>query len=177
MIAIDQRANYQTNARELVLKLASRLDEGHICPRNQICRRIKGILAEKIKQGSITDRWIENSLPPDYKRSYHKSEVTSLSEREKNLLLADNCGKTTVDMDSPNGLNTESLSLQQLQPPSPKIHTAVQLGGGENSVTVYRDNFEEICFAQQNSNSYFSIIFRSGDNSFIRAEPDISENI
>lgn len=54
---IDQIVTNQTNARKLILELARRLDEGHICERNQICRRIKDTLKDKIKQGHITGKW------------------------------------------------------------------------------------------------------------------------
>src|SRR5919108_1245394 len=82
---IDQIVTNQTNARKLILELAKRLDEGHKYERNQICRRIKDILKDKIRQGHITDKWIEDCLPAEYKRKYTKSEVTSLSKKAKRL--------------------------------------------------------------------------------------------
>src|SRR5918995_35359 len=91
---IGQIITNQTNARKLILELARRLDEGHRCERNQICRRIKDILKDKIRQGHITDKWIEDCLPAEYKRKYTKSEVTSLSKVKKlQEMVVDNSGK------------------------------------------------------------------------------------
>ena len=52
-----------------------------LCERNQISRTIKKILKDKIKEGKVTEKWIEECLPPEYKRHYTKSEVSSLSKQ------------------------------------------------------------------------------------------------
>jgi hypothetical protein len=72
-----------TNAKSLILELARRLDETRRCEQSQICRKIKEILQDKIKDGKITEKWIEGCLPQEYKRKYAKSEVTSLSKQAK----------------------------------------------------------------------------------------------
>jgi hypothetical protein len=51
--------------------------------KSQICRKIKEILQDKIKDGKITEKWIEGCLPQEYKRKYSKSELTSLSKQVK----------------------------------------------------------------------------------------------
>jgi hypothetical protein len=192
---IDQIVTNQTNARKLILELARRLDEGHMCERNQICRRIKDILKDKIRQGHITDKWIEDCLPAEYKRKYTKSEVTSLSKKAKKLqeMVVDNSGKVHAELISPNDLQKEQsenirygdeggsprcseLEEEALRKAS-KISTAEQLANNEIKVTISKDKYEEIQFAMQNSDASFYIVINSANQSFVRAEPDISELI
>ena len=49
----------------------------------RVCLKIKELLRDKITEGKITKRWIEEGLPSDYKRRYIKSEVSFLSENGK----------------------------------------------------------------------------------------------
>jgi hypothetical protein len=82
-IVIDELDTNFTNAKSLILELARRFDETRRCEQSQICRKIKEILQDKIKDGKITEKWIEGCLPQEYKRKYAKSEVTSLSKQAK----------------------------------------------------------------------------------------------
>jgi hypothetical protein len=82
-IVIDQLDMNFANAKSLILELARRLDETKRCEQSQICRIIKEILRDKIKEGKITEKWIEECLPQEYKRRYAKSEVSSLSKQAK----------------------------------------------------------------------------------------------
>ena len=82
-IVIDQLDMNFANAKSLILELARRLDETKRCEQSQICRKIKEILQDKIKDGKITEKWIEGCLPQEYKRKYAKSEVSSLSKQAK----------------------------------------------------------------------------------------------
>jgi hypothetical protein len=82
-IVIDQLDMNFDNAKSLILELARRFDETKRCEQSQICRKIKEILQDKIKDGKITEKWIEGCLPQEYKRKYAKSEVTSLSKQAK----------------------------------------------------------------------------------------------
>jgi hypothetical protein len=82
-IVIDQLHMNFANAKNLILELARRLDETKRCEQNQICREVKEILEDKIKEGKITEKWIEACLPPEYKRRYAKSEVSSLSKAKR----------------------------------------------------------------------------------------------
>ena len=69
---------------ELILELARRLNEEKSCEQNKISQIIKEILKDKIKEGKITAKWIEECLPSEYKRKYTiKSEQSSLSKRKK----------------------------------------------------------------------------------------------
>jgi hypothetical protein len=67
------------------LELARLLDETKECKQSQICTKIKEMLADKIKEGKITKKWIERCLPPEYRRRYVKSEQSSLSGKAKKL--------------------------------------------------------------------------------------------
>jgi hypothetical protein len=82
-VVIDQLDMNFANAKNLILALATRLDETRRCEQSQICRKIKEILQDKIKDGKITEKWIEGCLPQEYKRKYAKSELTSLSKQAK----------------------------------------------------------------------------------------------
>ncbi len=192
--AIDRIVTNQTNARKLILELARRSDEGHICERNQICRRIKDILKDKIKQGHITDKWIEDCLPVEYKRKYTKSEVTSLSKKAKKLqeMVVDNSGKVHAELVSPNGLQKEQSDntrygeeggcprcsqLEEALRKASKISTAEQLAEREIKVTISKDKYKEIKSAIRLSRDSFYIVFDSANRTFVRAEPDISKFI
>ena len=80
---IDELHMNCDNAKNLVLELARRFDETKRYEQSQICRKIKEILQDKIKDGKITEKWIEACLPPEYKRKYAKSEFSSLSKKAK----------------------------------------------------------------------------------------------
>jgi hypothetical protein len=82
-ITIDQLAINFNIAKNLILELARRFDETKRCEQSQICRKIKEILQDKINEGKITAKWIEECLPQGYKRRYTKSEVTSLLKQPK----------------------------------------------------------------------------------------------
>lgn len=73
---------YNFKSQELIIKIAKRLDEGSLCERSKISQVIKKILKDKIQEGKITKKWIEECLPRDYKRKYIiKSELNSLSSK------------------------------------------------------------------------------------------------
>jgi hypothetical protein len=80
---VDQIDSDFKQARELILEIARQLDERKLCKRNQISRTIKKILKDKIQQGKVTEKWIEECLAPEYKRQYAKSEPSSLSKQQQ----------------------------------------------------------------------------------------------
>ena len=97
---VDQIDRDFKKAKDLVTEIARRLDEGRFCERGHISRRIKEMLQEKIKEGKITSKWIEDCLPHEYKRKYtSKSEVSSLSENnddtKKDEILIDTYGQSS----------------------------------------------------------------------------------
>lgn len=80
---IDVLHLHTNSLKGSILDLARYYDETKIYERNQICRKIKKKLQDKIKEGKITEKWIEDSLPHEYKRKYTKSEVSSVSNENK----------------------------------------------------------------------------------------------
>src|SRR5919199_6010007 len=66
--SIDQLAVNFNSVKNLILELAKLFDETKICEQSQICRKIKEILQDKIKENKITEKWIEECLPQEYKR-------------------------------------------------------------------------------------------------------------
>ena len=82
-VVVDQIDSNFKQARELILEIARQLDEGELCERNQISRTIKKILKDKIQEGKVTEKWIEECLDPEYKRQYTKSEPSSLSKQQR----------------------------------------------------------------------------------------------
>lgn len=141
-------------------------------------------------------------LPANYKRKYNKSEVTSLSKKAKKLqeMVVDNSGKVRAELVSPNGSDTENArllekeqsenitygeegecprcsELEEALRKASKMSTAEQLAKSEIKVTISKDKYEEIQFAMQYSDASFYIVLNSANQSFVRAEPDISELI
>jgi uncharacterized protein YnzC (UPF0291/DUF896 family) len=69
------------------------------------------MLADKIKEGKITKKWIEHCLPQEYRRRYVKSEQSSLSGKAKNLekiIIVDNEGKT-IAVEEPSTYNSSTI--------------------------------------------------------------------
>ena len=91
-VVIDERDKNFADAKSLILELARHLDETRQCEGTQICRKIKEMLKDKINEGKITGKWIEECLPQEYKRKYAKSELSSLSRNAKKVgkILVDN---------------------------------------------------------------------------------------
>ena len=73
-IAVDQMHLGLTKAKELILETARQLDEEHVEERAKICKKIKEILKDKIQEGKISEGWIEECLPREYKRKYARTE-------------------------------------------------------------------------------------------------------
>jgi hypothetical protein len=63
-----------TKAKELILETARQLDEEHVEEQDKICKKIKEILKDKIQEGKISEGWIQECLPREYKRKYTKIE-------------------------------------------------------------------------------------------------------
>lgn len=77
---IDRLHSHFEKVKDQILEVARILDESKQCERSSISRKIKELLQDKIKEGKITPKWIEECLPQEYKRKYIKSEQSSLSE-------------------------------------------------------------------------------------------------
>jgi hypothetical protein len=96
-VIIDQLGMHFDKTKNLISELARQLDEAKQCKQSQICRKIKDLLEDKIKEGKISEKWIEECLPQEYKRKYTKSEVSSLSKQGKE-------DRTTTGQEMENGL-------------------------------------------------------------------------
>ena len=109
---IDELDRNFASAKSLILELARLLDETKECKQSQICAKIKEMLADKIKEGKITKKWIERCLPQEYRRRYAKNEQSSLSVKAKNLekiMIVDNKGKTIAGEEEPSTYNSSTI--------------------------------------------------------------------
>ena len=132
--AIDERDKNFADAKSLILELARHLDETRQCEETQICRKIKEMLADKIKDSKITGKWIEECLPQEYKRKYAKSELSSLSGNAKKVgkILVDNGGKTLAESSS-----YESSNIENIAHIAHSAHTQTQ--GKDRNQTLQKD--------------------------------------
>ena len=117
-LLIDDYHGYVCKAKELILEIAKRLVQEMKCERSTICTKIKEILEDKIREGKITERWIEECLPSEYKRSYTKSELSSQLKKEK--VRAKNKPEDEHEVESPRELQeiiltTDGTSLSSVQ--------------------------------------------------------------
>lgn len=108
---IDRLHSSFEKVKYQILEVARILDESKQCERSYICRKIKQLLQDEIKEGKITSKWIEDCLPEEYKRRYIKSELCSLSEDNncKDRVQVTAAGTTLLqdasDINSRNGFN------------------------------------------------------------------------
>ena len=102
---------------EHIFDLAKEYEKRKICETNEICNKIKKDLEEEIKNGKITDRWIEKCLPKEYKRKYEKkSEVSSLSSNDEMIVVTTD-GTTSRKNDQ----NYEDLTISKITDQDNKI--------------------------------------------------------
>ena len=191
---IDQLNSNFKSAKESIIELARRLDEDSICERSKISRLIKHVLKDKILEGKITAKWIEDCLPEEYKRNYSKSEQNSLSKKAKKLqeMVVDNSGKVSAELVSPNGLQKEQSEnlrygyeggcpkcseLEEALRKASKISTAEQLAESEIKVPISKDKYKEIKSAMQESRDFFYIICDSTNRTFVCAELELEDLI
>ena len=111
-VVIDERDKNFADEKSLILELARHLDETRQYEETQICRKIKEMLNDKIKEGKITGKWIEECLPQEYKRKYVKSELCSLSRNAKKVgkILVDNEGKSLAESSSYESSNINNIA-------------------------------------------------------------------
>src|SRR5215469_969733 len=90
-IAIEQMHLSLAKAKELILETARQLDEEHVEEQANICKKIKEILKDKIQEGKISEGWIEECLPREYKRKYTRTESQQnhlLGAQEPELVIS-----------------------------------------------------------------------------------------
>ena len=169
---IDELDRNFTSAKNLILKLARLLDETNQCERSQVCRKIKEVLRDKIKEGKITGKWIERCLPQDYKRIYAESEQSSLSSKVKKLekiIIVDNKGNTVAG-EEPSSWTRSQQSEEATPPNAPLIKEYEYLSAAEIKFTIPKDRYEEVENAMRNDRSCCYLIFDINTGLLLRSE-------
>jgi hypothetical protein len=69
------------------------LDEDHVVKQDQICRKIKEFLKDKIQERKISEGWIEEWLPTEYKRKYRGKGQSPVKLYNEQLLHLIECGR------------------------------------------------------------------------------------
>ena len=186
-------------ARELILEIAKRLDEEGVCERNEISRTLKKILRDKIQKGKVTEKWIEECLPPEYKRTYVKSELSSLSKQKKpQLVEVSTGGKHTlledkgVNQQSSNrmksddklkqkqasdleALTKENEELKEVVRRQTTMHSADHVSQSELEFIVTKARYDDLRHAMNESDNLIYLIFdKSG--TFMHTRPDIFDS-
>jgi hypothetical protein len=171
------------------------LDESKQCERDQVSRKIKEILKDKIREGKITAKWIEDCLPSEYKRKYTtKSEDTSLSKESTKEIEVDAQGNSISEPESAIFESTETSSENQSIPsPSQEIQEADNselmrhlqkstnlnsaeylLAKSKSEYIVLKEKHEtELTNALKNCNKYCCLFF-DANGILLKIESDIS---
>jgi len=133
-IAIEQMHLGLAKGKELILETARQLDEEHVEEQPNICKKIKEILKDKIQEGKISEGWIEECLPREYKRKYTRTESQQnhLSGVQQPELVVstkgDQISQSDIDSKAP---DTEAISSlferQEDQSPSAREALLVQM--------------------------------------------------
>ena len=85
---IDRFHSDSITAEELIVDIARQLDEGGLCKRDHISRKIKALLRDKIRAGKVTASWIYKCLPDEVqapiqqKRKWTQSTFTTAATTE-----------------------------------------------------------------------------------------------
>jgi hypothetical protein len=186
---IDHYSTTFARAGDIILRLARRLDETKQCEQGQICKRIKEILKDELKKGKISEKWIEECLPKEYKRKYIKSELSSLSKNSPKTILVSSQGKTITEpqAEPANGnikiknpstchncelLQTENLQLREALESKTQLITAEKfLENEERKYIILKRHESEIINALQKCTNSCNLVFNS-DGIFVSIEPD-----
>ena len=188
---IDEIGYTYTKFNEIIKKLASHLYEDGICERDKISQVIKYILIDKIKEGKISKKWIEQTLPNEYKRKYAiKSERCSLSNdnqlnNERDSLLFQDSKeihresiKQTIENEPKykiknfdqlehNGCNlcrdviSENIELKEALQKTNKFLSAQRL---KNEINIPREKYNAIISEIKKNNSFLNIKFEIDGN-------------
>ena len=198
-VVIDQIDSDFKQAKELILEIARRLDEEKLCERDQISRTIKILLKDKIQANKITEKWIEECLPQEYKRQYNKSELSSLSKQKKpQLVEVSTGGKHTLledkgvnqqpsnRMESDDklkqkpgseleALTKENEELKEVVRRQTTMHSADHVSQSELEFIVTKARYDDLRHAMNESDNLIYLIFdKSG--TFMHTRPDIFDS-
>lgn len=199
---IDQYDLEIKKVRELILEIARRLNEGSVCEEGKICREIKKILKDKIEQGKISEKWIEECLPAEYKRKYTKSELCSLSkkaqEKPKPQIAASTDGKSasydeqvtvtkTPTNDEPSTtekinpekecsgceeLYRKNQELEEVIRRNTMLHRADEIAETEIEILIPKERYPMLTDAMDKSKNSIRLTCDEG-RTFVRADPDV----
>jgi hypothetical protein len=195
--AIDELDRNFAHVKDLILELARQLEEIKEIEQRHVCRKIKDLLKDKIEDGKITEKWIEESLPPEYKRKYIKSELSSLSRNdEKEKILVESAGGSLSKSSHLNNLNldnsmpiqtpvterdeiSENEELNSVCTRSQKLEDRVRktlpmisemnLSVPEIRFKIPKEKYQEIMKAMKNNVNCFYLIFNAKTGLLLRS--------
>lgn len=192
--AIDNLAKNFTDTKCLIIELARQLDETRQLEQGKICRKIKDILKDKIIDGKITGKWIEECLPQEYKRKYTKSEQTSLSGNNKKLekivvhndgqsLLESSYNDSNIDNNThihrAQGSDTNQIlqkeryhELEGALRKTSAMTSAQYLSAAEIKFTIPRERYEDVKTAMDRSSNCCYLFFDAYTGMLLRSESD-----
>jgi hypothetical protein len=198
-VVIDQIDMNFANAKSLIHELARRLDESKQCEQSQICISIKQILEDKIKEGKITEKWIEDCLPKEYKRKYtNKSELTSLSKHPRDKEAKVSCNQadgataatviqkvregdsndeeenTGITNDQGSYYDEERYGSGQLTNKIMESKEEPQLVRSTREYYIPKEKHNQVIVEIQNSKEMCYVIFDDGNRKLVSIESDIS---
>lgn len=193
-LVVDQLSNNFVKAKDLIHELARQLDESKLCERSQISIKIKEILKDKIDEGKITAKWIEDCLSLEYKRKYTpKSEVSSLSKENKKEIVVDAQGSSINKPESETFESSKTSSENQSTLPSRQeiqeadnselmrhLQMSTNLTSAEYLLAKSKSEYivlkekhkNEITDALKSCNKYCTLLFDT-DGILLKIEPDI----
>jgi len=184
---IDNIDEQQKTLADHVLEFAKTLNESNLCETDKICITTKKVLKEKIRRGKISEKWIEDCLPPEYKRKYEKkkSEVSSLSTKMKKapLVVAENSGESFMIREEENAnihpsseLTESNILNQDLEnknkgSAADKVTKSESLNNQIKEIRIAKERFNEITDALNKCIS--SVFIRFNAKGIIESiEPD-----
>jgi hypothetical protein len=158
--SIDDWHRGWTTAKDTILDIARELDEHNLCDRPLICKTVKQLLRQQIDDSKITEKWVEEVLPSEYKRKYEKSEQSSLSARQLGKSAVASQRVSTAREVEPNQEEPVNYLEQRRNPGN----TGGTLGTLENSVGQTPDRMaertgeESLDENSDNNGGYFSAL-------------------
>ena len=102
----------------MILETARQLDEEHVEEQAKICKKIKEILKDKIQEGKISEGWIEECLPREYKRKYARTESQQnhLSGVQQPELVVSTKGNQISQSDKPSDVDSKAPDTEAISP-------------------------------------------------------------
>ena len=186
---IDNIVEEQKTLAADILELAKQLNESNLCETDKISITIKEILKKKIQQGKISEKWIEECLPPEYKRKYEKKEVSSLSKKKKEipLVVAENSGESFMiraeenrNIQNDSDLTESNLPNQDLESKSKEsvadtVTKSESVNNRIKEIQIAKERFNEITDAL---NKCISVLYiRLNEEGKVESiEPDTLRN-